>query len=85
MLSHEQVELIEQMASGVAMNDEAVDLLLDGQCPGGHATLKDGDVHTCGPMLASMKGERQGTCGCILRRKARDLSEQCPFGWWQDR
>lgn len=52
------------------------------QCPGGHATWKDGDVHTCGPMLESMKGNGQGTCGCILRRKARDLAEDCPFGWW---
>ncbi len=22
------------------------------------------------------------TCGCILRKKARDLAEACPFGWW---
>jgi len=34
VLSHEQVELIEQMASGVAMNSEAVDLLLYGRSEG---------------------------------------------------
>jgi hypothetical protein len=34
VLSHEQVELIEQMAAGVAMNDEAVDLLLYGRAEG---------------------------------------------------
>ncbi len=34
VLSHDSVELIEQMASGVAMNDEAVDLLLYGRSEG---------------------------------------------------
>ena len=34
VLSHEQVALIEQMASGVAMNDEACDLLLYGRAEG---------------------------------------------------
>jgi len=34
VLSHEQVELIEQMASGVAQNSEAVDLLLYGRSEG---------------------------------------------------
>ena len=34
VLSHDNVELIEQMASGVAMNDEAVDLLLYGRSEG---------------------------------------------------
>jgi len=34
VLSHDHVELIEQMASGVAMNDEAVDLLLYGRAEG---------------------------------------------------
>ena len=34
VLSHDQVELIEQMACGVAMNDEAVDLLLYGRSEG---------------------------------------------------
>jgi len=33
-LSQEQVDLVEQMASGVAMNDEAVDLLLYGRSEG---------------------------------------------------
>lgn len=34
MLSHEQVALIEQMAGGVATNDQAVDLLVDGRPEG---------------------------------------------------
>jgi len=34
VLSHDNVELIEQMASGVAMNDEAIDLLLYGRSEG---------------------------------------------------
>ena len=34
VLSHAQVDLIEQMATGVAMNDEAVDLLLHGRAEG---------------------------------------------------
>jgi len=34
VLSHDQVELVEQMASGVSMNDEAVDLLLYGRSEG---------------------------------------------------
>jgi len=34
VLSHEQIELIEQIASGVAMNTEAVDLLLYGRAEG---------------------------------------------------
>lgn len=34
VLSHDQVDLVEQMASGVAMNDEAVALLLYGRAEG---------------------------------------------------
>lgn len=34
VLSHEQVEAVEQMAAGVSMNDEAVDLLLYGRAEG---------------------------------------------------
>jgi len=34
VLSHDQVDLIERMAAGVALNDEAVDLLLYGQAEG---------------------------------------------------
>jgi len=34
VLSHEQVELVEQMATGVAMNNQAVDLLLYGRSEG---------------------------------------------------
>ena len=34
ILSHDNVELIEQMASGVSMNDEAVDLVLYGRSEG---------------------------------------------------
>lgn len=64
--------------------DKQVDARLNvcRQCPGNHAIWKHGDVHTCGPMLQSMKAEGGGTCGCILRRKVRDLTEHCPFGWW---
>lgn len=52
------------------------------QCPGGHAVWKRGDVHTCGPMLKSMRQKKRKTCGCILKRKARDRKEDCPFGYW---
>ncbi len=57
------------------------------QCPGGHAVWtpggpRGGDVHTCGPMLQSMRDAGEGTCGCILHKKARDRAEDCPFGWW---
>lgn len=64
--------------------DEQIDARLNvcRQCPGNHAIWKNGDVHTCGPMLQSMADTGGGTCGCILRRKARDLTEDCPFGWW---
>ena len=34
VLSHEQVELIEQLAAGVSLNDEAVDLLRQGRAEG---------------------------------------------------
>lgn len=34
VLSHDQVELVEKLASGVAMNDEAIDLLLYGRAEG---------------------------------------------------
>jgi len=51
-------------------------------CPGGHAVWKQGDVHTCGPMLQSIRDKNQRTCGCILRAKARDRYEDCPFGYW---
>lgn len=65
-------------------SDEQIEVRLDvcRQCPGEHAIWKNGEVYTCGPMLESMKRAGQGTCGCILRKKARDLTENCPFGWW---
>lgn len=53
-------------------------------CPGNHAVWKNGDVSTCGPMLESIRGKAGGTCGCVLRKKARDLQEQCPFRWWPE-
>jgi hypothetical protein len=49
-------------------------------CPGGHATWTNGDLHTCGPMLESARGDGDGTCGCVLRAKARNRREGCPFG-----
>lgn len=66
--------------------DEQVEARLNvcRQCPGNHAIWRDDDVHTCGPMLASMREAGEGTCGCILRKKARDLAENCPFGWWPE-
>ena len=52
-------------------------------CPGGHATYnKDGSLHTCGPMLQSLKDAGQKTCGCVLKAKARDAKESCPFNHW---
>jgi hypothetical protein len=30
--------------------------------------------------VASTANDR--TCGCLLKKKARDLAEGCPFGWW---
>ncbi len=65
-------------------NDEQVETRLNvcRKCPGGHAVWKNGDVHTCGSILTSMRNSSHGTCGCILFKKARDLVEDCPFGWW---
>lgn len=52
-------------------------------CPGKHATFNpDGSLHTCGPMWESMRKAGRKTCGCLLTRKACDLAESCPFGWW---
>ena len=48
------------------------------------AQWADGDVHTCGPMLESMKREGRGACGCILSKKARDAKESCPHGYWPE-
>lgn len=64
--------------------DEQVEARLNvcRNCPGNHAVWRDEDVHTCGPMLASIRETGEGTCGCILRKKARDLAEDCPFEWW---
>lgn len=39
-------------------------------------------LHTCGPMLDSMRGKGEGTCGCILTSKARDAKEDCPLDYW---
>jgi len=67
-------------------SDELIEARLNicRQCPGNHAVWKNGDVHTCGPMLASMKGEGRGACGCVLRKKARDLKERCPLDYWPE-
>jgi len=52
-------------------------------CPGAHATFKsDGSLHTCGPMVESLKEQGRKTCGCVLSKKARDAKETCPFGYW---
>ena len=66
-------------------SDEQVEARLSvcRNCPGGHATWKNGDVHTCGPMLESAKGTAiDGTCGCLLKKKARDARQTCPSDWW---
>ena len=47
-----------------------------------HAVWKNNDVHTCGPMLESLKGQNLPSCGCVLKLKARDLKEACPVGKW---
>ena len=43
-------------------SEEQVEARLDvcRQCPGQHAVWRDEDVHTCGPMLASMREAGQG-------------------------
>ena len=52
-------------------------------CPGGHAKFKPGgQLHTCGPMLVSLTRKGVPTCGCLLTRKARDVKQACPFGYW---
>ena len=60
-------------------------------CPGGHATFKGSGesrrLHTCGPMVESMASasDEDGSprpCGCVLTKKARDVREDCPFGYW---
>lgn len=52
------------------------------KCPGDHAVFKKGKLHTCGPMLKSMREKRRKTCGCVLRKKALDRRQDCPFGYW---
>lgn len=51
-------------------------------CPGGHAVWRDGDVYTCGPMFEGLRRSGQAPCGCVLRLKASDSAENCPFDWW---
>jgi hypothetical protein len=43
-----------------------------------------GRIHTCGPMLQSLMDPNVKTCGCVLRAKARDKKQKCPFGYWPD-
>jgi hypothetical protein len=51
-------------------------------CRGGHAVWKNGNARTCGLMLQSMRLSSYGSYGYILNKIARDLAEDCPFGWW---
>ncbi len=52
-------------------------------CPGGHAIRReDGSLQSCGPLLAALTANGRAPCGCLLRHKARDRRESCPFGWW---
>ena len=69
---------------GVATDEQiAARLAICVACPGRHATFKqDGTLHTCGPMLESLREAGRKTCGCVLNKKARDLAEDCPFGYW---
>lgn len=79
-------------AGSIAKTTVGIDRALPGEvearlnvcrkCPGAHAIWKDGDVHTCGPMIASLTRAGHGTCGCVLKKKALDAAEHCPFGWW---
>jgi hypothetical protein len=43
---------------------------------------RKGEPYTCGPMLESLGNPDLSTCGCLLRRKARDKKQNCPFGYW---
>lgn len=53
-------------------------------CPGNHARFKaSGELHTCGPMLVSLTRRGVPTCGCVLKLKARDTGQACPFGFWE--
>lgn len=64
--------------------DEQVDARLSicRNCPGRYAVFRDRELHTCGPMVSSAIQAGGGPCGCVLSKKARDLAENCPFGWW---
>jgi hypothetical protein len=50
-------------------------------CPGNHAVFKNGALHTCGQFKDSITGKLP-TCGCVLTKKARDESQNCPMGYW---
>ena len=64
-------------------DEQAARLAVCAACPGDHAMKdKDGKVTTCGPMLSAAKAKGEGTCGCVLTRKAADRRETCPFTYW---
>jgi len=51
-------------------------------CPGNHAVFKNGALFTCGEFKNSITGKLP-TCGCVLTKKARDIKQDCPQGYWQ--
>ena len=51
-------------------------------CPGSHAVFKNGALFTCGEFKNSITGKLP-TFGCVLTKKARDASQDCPMGYWQ--
>lgn len=54
-------------------------------CPGGHVVLdKKGQVKSCGPLLGRNRNQSKSPCGCLLRKKARDRLQECPFDYWPD-
>ncbi|MEM9109157.1 MAG: DUF6734 family protein [Planctomycetota bacterium] len=82
-VSHAAGSIARTKIAGQRLSNEAYQQRLDvcQQCPGGHAKMRRGEVHSCGPMLASIKGKKP-TCGCYLKSKARDPKQDCPMGYW---
>lgn len=70
------------------LDDRDVDLRLSicKRCPGGHVVLKpNGLPLSCGKLLNGTENGAEGRpCGCLLRQKARDATQSCPFGYWPD-
>lgn len=52
------------------------------KCPGNHAVFRNGALFTCGQFKDSITGKLP-TCGCVLTKKARDIKQDCPMGYWK--